>query len=1153
MKQAALKFTLWAVGTILLLSALVLLTAALGLSWLGGSAQGRAWLAGQISAVASSEDLMINVTGLQNFDTRNVVISNISFQDKGGVFAILENVEIDYAVKHLLAGNLNINDLSIQNFSLERAPQSDADKDKKEFPEIPDLRIENLDVKSINLARDITGTAENMAVSGALFLSSTLHKNHVDLKLEDKNAPDFLAAFTFAPKAGDLKLQASVKDSGQGILSRLSGIPMIDISLEGDGPLEKWQGNLMAVAGESFKAENRITLNLDSKTPSLTLAGQTHLDDYKMDGETALRFHMKTKALDASFNGDVIAPDFTLKDITVKGQGDYKDERINITKGYFKNALLNMSVDGYVDLSDESLELATKTNIPDLAIISPDFTGSSILDMQISGGYAPLDFSAPVQLQVQNFKSPWDEVNQAMGTAPLANADLSYAGGTLDFQSGALKGAALKALTFSGTVSKTQSNLNINTSYRGYDVDTVLNVEGTDIILDPVNIKGDIGTLSGRGEYNLARETIKAALTLAADNSNIVSVKLGGTPTNISYSGDWTGEAGHRYAFQYEGSVEAQNETTIKLIKFYGDYGATSIALKSPTQLMLRDGGATLGDVILTVKDGELKASGGFGKEEFSAQIQATNLPTNLALYPFVFDGRIAGSAKLSGLYDNPAGSAQFDLTRIAIPGIDDSEDHYVSGIFTADYKNNALTAEADLSGPAALTLKAKTTLPVFVSPPALSFEKPVSAILSSSIDLGALSLLLGLNEHNVSGRSNLDLNLSGTLNEPIITGSGNLQNAAYENLLLGTRFENISAQMSADKNRLNLENINGRDMNGGQFNASGHIDFRDIQDPQYDFSLDAKTLQLVNTDRMGITASGTLKAVGDRDAADIGGKIIINQAEYYIDQIISTSSLSSFTIIEESAKGDVITGEKVAADGPQINLSIGIIANNNVFVRGPDLETEWSGTLAVAGSAGAPELKGNLSLVRGKYKLLDTPVAFSKGDVRFVNANPANPDIDITGVMKGQDIDATVNISGEAQSPEISLQSAPPLPEGEILAKTLFGKSMSELSAVQALRIAQLVTYLSGGAKASFDPLNDIRRAIGIDTLSVGIDDEKGATLSAGKYVSDNVYIGVEQGTTPGSSTVRAEIGVTDNIEVETKANSTNENSVGVNWKKDY
>ena len=59
--------------------------------------------------------------------------------------------------------------------------------------------------------------------------------------------------------------------------------------------------------------------------------------------------------------------------------------------------------------------------------------------------------------------------------------------------------------------------------------------------------------------------------------------------------------------------------------------------------------------------------------------------------------------------------------------------------------------------------------------------------------------------------------------------------------------------------------------------------------------------------------------------------------------------------------------------------------------------------------------------------------------------------------------------------------------------------------------------------------------------------------TLEAGKYVLDNVYVGVEQGTDPGAgTTVRVNIDLFPHVSVEGR--TSNESSgMGINWKLDY
>ena len=58
--------------------------------------------------------------------------------------------------------------------------------------------------------------------------------------------------------------------------------------------------------------------------------------------------------------------------------------------------------------------------------------------------------------------------------------------------------------------------------------------------------------------------------------------------------------------------------------------------------------------------------------------------------------------------------------------------------------------------------------------------------------------------------------------------------------------------------------------------------------------------------------------------------------------------------------------------------------------------------------------------------------------------------------------------------------------------------------------------------------------------------------TLEVGKYVMDNVYVGLEQGMNGDASGVRVEIELAPNLNLE-GVSTPQGSEVGLNWKKDY
>lgn len=147
----------------------------------------------------------------------------------------------------------------------------------------------------------------------------------------------------------------------------------------------------------------------------------------------------------------------------------------------------------------------------------------------------------------------------------------------------------------------------------------------------------------------------------------------------------------------------------------------------------------------------------------------------------------------------------------------------------------------------------------------------------------------------------------------------------------------------------------------------------------------------------------------------------------------------------------------------------------------------------------------------------------------------------------------AQVRIQGKASQPSLTVSSDPSMPQEEVLSQILFGRSAGQLSAIQALQLAETAATLSGSGGGGI--VDRIRRTLGVDVLSVqsNSDSASGATLKAGKYISDDVFLSVTQGTEPGSQQVGVEVDVLPNVSVDVNVGGSESGNVGVNWKHDY
>ncbi len=179
-----------------------------------------------------------------------------------------------------------------------------------------------------------------------------------------------------------------------------------------------------------------------------------------------------------------------------------------------------------------------------------------------------------------------------------------------------------------------------------------------------------------------------------------------------------------------------------------------------------------------------------------------------------------------------------------------------------------------------------------------------------------------------------------------------------------------------------------------------------------------------------------------------------------------------------------------------------------------------------------------------GTFSLAGTTLTFSRGKVSFEGAgvtNKIDPSLDFEADSATSTGTAMLLVSGYASAPKITLASTPALPQDEVLAQLLFGRSAKELGPFQYAEIAAALADLSGTTSGASNPLDRVRKGLGLDRLSVGggapggSGSSSAATVEAGKYVANGVYVGAKQGTTGAQTQAVVQVDIYKGLKVET------------------
>ncbi|MBK1667528.1 hypothetical protein CKO28_05720 [Rhodovibrio sodomensis] len=598
------------------------------------------------------------------------------------------------------------------------------------------------------------------------------------------------------------------------------------------------------------------------------------------------------------------------------------------------------------------------------------------------------------------------------------------------------------------------------------------------------------------------------------------------------------------------------------------EVGARTIALARPARMRLQGPEFAVRDLALDVGDGRITLDARRGAERIELTLDADRIPlsySRLALAEPQLTGRLNARAQVSGPLDGPTGAVNLTLSEVGSEGTD----------------LPPLDARMDLRlNPAGRLIANGRVTGLGDSPLQLTADVPVELALAPSFKAGLrqddemtgrvtwtgevapLMPLVPATGHRLTGRANLDLQIAGTPGNPELFGTARLDQARYENLDTGTLLTELQATVRATGQRIEIARFTAEDGGDGTLEITGGLDLpRSGTRSEIAVDIDARSAKLARLDFLVVDADVDMQVSGSLQDMLISGTVTVNQAEARIPDNLPPEVGDLNVVSERALQARQQAEDKAAKSGrpaqpaeapSRTELDIAIDVPGQTFVRGNGLDSEWQGNLLVTGTASQPIVRGQLQAVRGRVSLLNKTFILQRGQVSFSGGREINPRLDVRAVHESPDFTAIVLVSGSASQPSFELKSVPQLPQEQVLSRLLFGKSPGELGPVESAQLAAAVAQLSlgGGGPGVIERL---RSFVGVDVLQIGGSADAGPTVEAGQYVTEDVFVGVEQGAGLDSSQVKVEVDVTEHIKLESAAGVSGGSSVGVQFHWDY
>jgi translocation and assembly module TamB len=429
----------------------------------------------------------------------------------------------------------------------------------------------------------------------------------------------------------------------------------------------------------------------------------------------------------------------------------------------------------------------------------------------------------------------------------------------------------------------------------------------------------------------------------------------------------------------------------------------------------------------------------------------------------------------------------------------------------------------------------------------------PLSGGIRYNGPSSVLFSMAGFPNQSLSGPVALAADFSGQVRAPQLAGQLRGEKLTYENETWGTRLSQMSVQGRFDNDSLDIEQIEAVAGNG-RLTAAGTIGLSAEQGFPIDITARFRNARLARSASLGATATGQLRITNGLDGGLIEGRIIIPEARY---QIIRQGAAEVPELTGVYRKSELTEdGKRPVRAKPAgiFRLNVSIVADNRLFVSGMGLESEWSARMQVTGTSASPIVTGEARVVRGTYSFASRRFELTRGIVSFEGGPLADPQINIAASTTAEGVTANINITGSGQVPRIAFNSTPSLPQDEVLSRLLFGSSVTNLSATEAIQLAAALNSLraTGGG---LNPLGQLRSAAGIDRLRIlGEDDTtgRGMALAAGQYLTDDIYVEIITDAR-GFTAVQLEIALTRALSLLSQTGSFGGSRAGLKYSKDY
>jgi len=635
--------------------------------------------------------------------------------------------------------------------------------------------------------------------------------------------------------------------------------------------------------------------------------------------------------------------------------------------------------------------------------------------------------------------------------------------------------------------------------------------------------------------------------------------------STYGFQTEWDGKEGPYQIYakgQWKEALDIESEgywtpDSLNISDLEGTLLKENFSLKNPFSITKESDHLKISECNLQFGEGHLSTALYLNKEYSTGYLRASHFPLDLFLisHPhFPIRGTTSIQACLEGNEEYLNGELDLSLEQLELYPSATRDPLHVKGSLHAKLDNHSLEFNTHFKASDEQFFTGNMKLPIDYTlfPFELSLNRylPIAGKMALQGKIEEIFDFINIGSHRVSGLICSQLEIAQTLENPLLTGYLDLYEGRYENYYTGTHLKNIKAHLEAQGDRLTLQSFQANDADGGEASATGELQIGPHPNFLYKLRTDLTNINLIDFDRVDSYFTGPLLISGDQNSALAEGELTLSKAELTIpDTLPPDIPHIPVTHINRPPYLEAYTIQPLSLF--PISLDIKLKVPGPIYLRGRGLRTEWKGEAHLSGTNSDIAAQGSLELMKGEFVFSGKVFSLSQGEITFTDQGAQHAYIHLKGELQLPTLNVTIILNGPLSSPLLTFQSTPYMPTSSILSHILFNKDISDITAFQALQVAQTIITLSGGAGP--DVLEKIRKSIGVDRLNIisSSQNPDEAALQIGKYLTKGVMVTLAQGFNSSQIIVEVELKYGFLLQAETQ--EVEEGKFSLKWNRNY